>query len=107
MEYSQAAPVKTDKQILENSMIEDDPNANFQCSTEKISLENKKVRWGPSHKGAQELANLYSPGNVILFFYVYRSLALIEDNNNIAVHTSIVIRVSNQFNWDINYITYQ
>lgn len=65
LEYSQAAPVKTDKQILENSMIEDDPNANFELSTEKISLENKKVRWGPSHKGAQELANLYSPGNVI------------------------------------------
>lgn len=52
------APVKTDKQIYENSMLEDDPNANCAISPkEKIS-----PRWGPQHKGAQELANLYSNG---------------------------------------------
>nr|CAD7265987.1 unnamed protein product [Timema shepardi] len=50
------APVKTDKQIYENSMLEDDPNANSAVTHE----EKIKPRWGPHHKGAQELANLYS-----------------------------------------------
>lgn len=55
------APVKTDKQIYENSMLEDDPNANSVVTT--TSSEYKTVpRWGPNHKGAQELANLYSTG---------------------------------------------
>lgn len=58
------APVKTDKQIFENSMLEDDPNAN--CAVTEI--EKTKPRWGPQHKGAQELANLYSTGNVIFLF---------------------------------------
>lgn len=59
--------MKTDRQIFENSMLEDDPNANCQLATEKDP--NRKCnesqsfpRWGPQHKGAQELANLYSPG---------------------------------------------
>lgn len=55
------APVKTEQQIYENSMSEDDPNANTQPQTESIS----EPRWGPRHKGAQELAELYSPGNNI------------------------------------------
>lgn len=52
------APVKTEQEILKNSMLEDDPNAN--CAT----TEDEKIRprWGPQHKGAQELANLYSKG---------------------------------------------
>ncbi|XP_017797342.1 PREDICTED: transmembrane protein 189 [Habropoda laboriosa] len=55
------APVKTERQIYENSMLEDDPNANSVVST---SQEDRTVpRWGPNHKGAQELANLYSTGN--------------------------------------------
>lgn len=54
------APVKTERQIYENSMLEDDPNANSVVST---SQEDRTVpRWGPNHKGAQELANLYSTG---------------------------------------------
>lgn len=52
------APVKTDKQIYENSMLEDDPNANCAIRQE----EKIFPRWGPQHKGAQELANLYSNG---------------------------------------------
>lgn len=52
------APVKTEKQIFENSMLEDDPNANSSVSQEEYT----KPRWGPHHKGAQELANLYSGG---------------------------------------------
>lgn len=52
------APVKTDQQIYENSMLEDDPNANSAVTHE----EKIKPRWGPHHKGAQELANLYSRG---------------------------------------------
>lgn len=57
------APVKTDRQIYENSMLEDDPNANSVIPT---STEDRIVpRWGPSHKGAQELANLYTTGNIL------------------------------------------
>ncbi|OAD58006.1 hypothetical protein WN48_00798 [Eufriesea mexicana] len=43
------APVKTERQIYENSMLEDDPNANSVVST---SQEDRTVpRWGPNHKG--------------------------------------------------------
>lgn len=52
------APVKTEQEILENSMLEDDPNANSAVTTE----QKYHPRWGPQHKGAQELANLYSTG---------------------------------------------
>lgn len=52
------APVKTDQQIMEHSMSEDDPNAN----TQPVIEVGKKPRWGPRHVGAQELAELYSPG---------------------------------------------
>lgn len=60
--------MKTERQILENSMLEDDPNANTE--TTKSDNRAKHPRWGPQHKGAQELANLYSPGKnkVQLFF---------------------------------------
>ncbi|XP_049821878.1 plasmanylethanolamine desaturase [Aethina tumida] len=54
------APVKTEQEILENSMLEDDPNAN--CAGTTLPPENSGPRWGPQHKGAQELANLYSTG---------------------------------------------
>lgn len=41
-------------------MLEDDPNAN----SENVKGDDltSHPRWGPQHKGAQELANLYSPG---------------------------------------------
>lgn len=52
------APVKTEQEILANSMLEDDPNANSAVTHE----EKTRPRWGPRHKGAQELANLYSTG---------------------------------------------
>lgn len=58
------APVKTDQQIYENSMLEDDPNANSAVTHE----EKIKPRWGPYHKGAQELANLYSRGKIGIKF---------------------------------------
>lgn len=53
-------PVKSDEEILHNSMLEDDPNANSSV----IPEETVTPRWGPHHKGAQELANLYSRGNL-------------------------------------------
>lgn len=52
------APVKTEQQIYENSMLEDDPNSNCAITNE----EKTKPRWGPYHKGAQELVKLYSKG---------------------------------------------
>ncbi|XP_013382665.1 transmembrane protein 189 [Lingula anatina] len=46
---------KTEDEILRNSMSEEDPNYNnVRETTETIP------RWGPQHKGAQELAGLYS-----------------------------------------------
>lgn len=57
------APVKTERQIYENSMLEDDPNANSVVL--KTPTQDRTVpRWGPNHKGAQELANLYSTGEL-------------------------------------------
>ena len=44
--------------LLSKSMLEDDPNSNSATNEE----EKIKPRWGPSHKGAQELAGLYSRG---------------------------------------------
>ncbi len=52
--------VKSDQDILKHSMTEDDLNCN--TSIVSGSEENKLPRWGPSHKGAQELAQLYSQG---------------------------------------------
>lgn len=47
-------------------MLEDDPNSNCQLTTANAvndcTNDGKTPRWGPQHKGAQELANLYSPG---------------------------------------------
>jgi ubiquitin-conjugating enzyme E2 variant len=43
-------------------MLEDDPNANSAVTHE----EKIKPRWGPHHKGAQELANLYSKGEIFV-----------------------------------------
>lgn len=49
-------------------MLEDDPNSNCQLTTantvnDSSTNDGKTIpRWGPQHKGAQELANLYSPG---------------------------------------------
>jgi ubiquitin-conjugating enzyme E2 variant len=45
-------------------MLEDDPNANSAVTHE----EKIKPRWGPYHKGAQELANLYSRGKIGIKF---------------------------------------
>ena len=41
-------------------MTEDDPNSNSSFVPEPE--DNRKPRWGPAHKGAQELAGLYSRG---------------------------------------------
>lgn len=50
-------------------MLEDDPNANSQI-VKSDNLDNRP-RWGPQHKGAQELANLYSPGKFVLYFSLF------------------------------------
>lgn len=55
------APVKTERDILEHSMYEDDPNENIQLPNEV----GNEPRWGPRHRGAQELAELYSPGKFV------------------------------------------
>ncbi|CAH1183168.1 unnamed protein product [Phaedon cochleariae] len=54
------APVKSQRDILENSMLEDDPNGN--CAGAVVPQVTVGPRWGPQHRGAQELANLYSTG---------------------------------------------
>ena len=60
-------PVKTEQQIQQDSMPEDDPNSN--CDV--IQLE-AKPRWGPNHVGAKELASLYTRGKNITVFYWYK-----------------------------------
>ncbi|XP_076068458.1 plasmanylethanolamine desaturase Kua [Oratosquilla oratoria] len=56
MAASVLSPVKTEEEILNHSMLEDDPNDNSATNEE----EKTKPRWGPNHKGAMELASLYS-----------------------------------------------
>ena len=57
--------VKSDHQaILKHSMLEDDPNCNSSALASNPK-DNCKPRWGPSHKGAQELAQLYSRGKSV------------------------------------------
>ncbi|XP_076339586.1 plasmanylethanolamine desaturase 1-like isoform X2 [Tachypleus tridentatus] len=51
-------PVKTEKQIMENSMPEDDPNCNSDTHQENSGIR----RWGPNHAGAKELASYYTKG---------------------------------------------
>ncbi|XP_059613685.1 plasmanylethanolamine desaturase 1 [Phlebotomus argentipes] len=54
-----STPIKTEQDILEKSMPEDDPNSNSEVCPAELK---RGPRWGPQHKGAQELANLYSSG---------------------------------------------
>ena len=49
--------VKSEKDILQNSMLEDDPNSNTQLDQGDV-----KPRWGPQHAGAKELASQYTFG---------------------------------------------
>lgn len=51
------------RHILENSMPEEDPNANTS-----VVLHKEGARWGPHHRGARELANLYSRGEYSMWF---------------------------------------
>lgn len=60
------SPIKSEQEILENSMLEDDPNANSSVNKEDIL----SPRWGPNHRGAQELATLYSRGKNLFFFCI-------------------------------------
>lgn len=82
---------KSDKEILANSMYEDDPNGNSAPTALDLDQEEGQAaaneaaaltgstrttttisataatspRWGPQNKGAQELASLYSPGETV------------------------------------------
>lgn len=59
------APVKTECQIYKNSMLEDDPNANSEVVAPILTEDKAAPRWGPNHRGAQELAGLYSRGKFL------------------------------------------
>lgn len=72
------SPVKTEKQIFENSMPEDDPNCNSDVIKEDYKQKDfSKPRWGPNHAGAKELASLYTRGmwekkkKIFCFFSLY------------------------------------
>lgn len=55
----QQIPSKTEQEIIESSMAEDDPHLR-SCKPEKNKGDS--LRWGQSSKGAQKLAKLYSRG---------------------------------------------
>ena len=54
-------PLKDENTILHNSMAEDDENQNGP-SDNKTGVP----RWGPQHKGAQELAAQYTWGEYLV-----------------------------------------
>lgn len=63
-------------------MLEDDPNANCEMAArtgDSATVQNHP-RWGPQHKGAQELANLYSPGEFCCLF-ICTSIACVSHSN--------------------------
>ncbi|GFW37352.1 plasmanylethanolamine desaturase [Trichonephila clavipes] len=76
------SPVKTEKQIFEDSMPEDDPNCNSDVIKEDFKQEDfTKPRWGPNHAGAKELASLYTRGKRIQeIISVFLCLALMAIN---------------------------
>ncbi|KAK3918053.1 Plasmanylethanolamine desaturase [Frankliniella fusca] len=76
MGLSACSAVK-DRHILENSMLEDDPNENSAISQE----QKNQPRWGPHHKGAQELAQLYSKGK--------------RSQETVCIYTCILLMVAN------------
>jgi hypothetical protein len=51
-----ASPPKSSEEIVKYSMPEDDANGNSAHSV----VETVHPRWGPNHKGAKELQQLYS-----------------------------------------------
>ncbi|XP_069963048.1 plasmanylethanolamine desaturase 1 isoform X2 [Bactrocera oleae] len=69
-------PLKSDQEIMENSMLEEDPNGNSALE-QVFNTEKNSPRWGPQHKGAQELAKLYGPGKRLQeIVCVYTCIAL-------------------------------
>lgn len=52
--------VTNDDNNVVAAMTEEDPNGNAEMCP--AATGDFRARWGPSHKGARELANLYSPG---------------------------------------------
>ena len=51
---------------LENTLIDDRAGSDDSHQTDAYKLEgNHHPRWGSSHKGAQELAQLYSRGTIL------------------------------------------
>ncbi|XP_053957985.1 plasmanylethanolamine desaturase-like isoform X2 [Anastrepha ludens] len=68
--------LKSYQEIMENSMLEEDPNGNSALE-QLFTSEKKSPRWGPQHKGAQELAKLYGPGKRLQeIICVYSCIAL-------------------------------
>lgn len=63
-------PLKSDQEIMENSMLEEDPNGNSALE-QVFNTEKNSPRWGPQHKGAQELAKLYGPGKSSIYFLIF------------------------------------
>ena len=53
---------KTEHEILQYSMTEEDPNGNAAAVETQADT---KARWGHQHAGARELAAGYTRGNVV------------------------------------------
>lgn len=62
---------------MKNSMLEEDPNGNSELE-QTFTSTKKSPRWGPQHKGAQELAKLYGPGIRLVLIHLTVNFILIH-----------------------------
>lgn len=80
--------MKTDQEIFESSMAEDDPRV--VCVNDEKETKDPQ-RWGRNHKGAKILANFYSRGNFKFIYYtnIDRCLNMRSRHQTLSTHQTL------------------
>lgn len=95
--------IKTEQEIINYSMTEDDPNQNSGSTT--AQTENKP-RWGPQHAGAKYLASQYTAGKraqeiiglsislFLLVFNIYHMIKHFQCMNALAILLAAIVGIT-------------